>query len=76
LEDSGLIQLQSMNKSIEWFWVEDVLLITKGIRHKDIQDNDVQYDNVRMGYWVKANSLTATIMALKGIIFKRKKQHA
>jgi len=72
-----LTQSQSMNKSTEWLWVEDVLLITKGIRHKDIQDDDVQYDNVRMGYWVKADSATATVMALKGVtFFKRKNQHA
>lgn len=63
-----------MNKSqeVDWFWIAESSIIGRGIRHQDIKDMDVRYDTVRLGYWVKVPSVTATILALKGCKFKQK----
>ena len=63
-----------MNKlqEVDWFWIAESSIIGRGIRHQDIKDMDVRYDTVRLGYWVKVPSVTATILALKGCKFKQK----
>jgi hypothetical protein len=71
--DAGLKQLQSMNtQEVDWYWINDSAIIGRGIRHSDIRDQDVRYDTVRLGYWVKVPSITSTILALKGCKFKQK----
>ena len=66
------MQSNQSHLEIDWYFVADSAIIGKGIRHKDIQDKDVRYDTVRLGYWVQVPSQTATILALKGCKFKQK----
>ena len=61
-----------MSQEVDWAWINESAIIGRGIRHIDIQDKDVRYDAVRLGYWVKVPSQTATILALKGCKFKQK----
>jgi hypothetical protein len=57
---------------VDWYWINESALIGRNIRHWDLKDSDVRYDNVRLGYWVKTPSPTATVLALKGCKFKQK----
>jgi hypothetical protein len=66
------MQLSPLPVEIDWFWISESSIIKRGIRHKDIQDTHVRYDAVRLGYWVKVPSITATVLALKGCKFKQK----
>ena len=47
-------------------WVEDGYLWRCHILHSDIRDSDVRRDHIRLGYWVYSDSVTATVLALKG----------
>jgi len=57
---------------VEWFWISETAIIHNGVKHRDIQDLDSRYDAVRLGYWIRTPSMTATILALRGCKFKQK----
>lgn len=49
-----------------YFDIENILN-QKNIDQKDMYQGDYMYDPQRKGYWVRANSRTATWLTLKGI---------
>jgi hypothetical protein len=66
------MQSNPLPLEVDWYWIAESAIIGKRIRHNDIQDKDVRYDAVRLGYWVKTPSPTATILALKGCKFRQR----
>jgi hypothetical protein len=67
-----LDQFHVDDSEIDWYWVGETLMVVKYIRHKDLLPGDYRYDNIRLGYWIKSPSPTATILALKGCEFSIK----
>lgn len=61
--------------SKEWLLVEESELYLKNINYRDLNDCDCDWDSVRCVVWVKRNSPTATMLALKGCEFNRPNPH-
>ena len=57
---------------IDWYWISETAIMHHGVKHRDIQDLESRYDTVRLGYWIKVPSATATILALRGCKFSKK----
>jgi hypothetical protein len=58
-----------MNTVPEWAYLQDIEIWQHNVRHQDLKTPDVKYDTIRHGYWVKTNSPSYTILALKGCRF-------
>jgi hypothetical protein len=58
-----------------WLQLNEVELIMNDISYKDVNDADVFYDQLRAIIWVKPDSPTATLLALKGCRFNQPDPH-
>jgi hypothetical protein len=57
---------------VDWQFLEEIEIWRSSVRSQDLQTDHVRYDTVRLGYWVRVPSTTATILALKGCKFRQK----
>ena len=58
-----------MNTEIDWRFLETVEIWRHCVRHQDLKSPDVRYDTIRLGYWVRTDSPTYSLLALKGCQF-------
>jgi hypothetical protein len=56
----------------DWQYLQDIEIWRNNVKHKDLKTPDVRYDTVRLGYWVRTDSPTYSLLALKGCQFGRK----
>ena len=54
---------------VNWVYLQDIEIWKNNVRHQDLKSFDVQYDTIKHGYWVRSNSPTQIILALKGCRF-------
>jgi len=73
MEDVGL-NMSSLQNSQEtdWHYLPDIEIWRNDVRHQDLKNSHVRYDTVRHGYWVKTDSPTYSLLALKGCQFTRR----
>ena len=63
---------QSKASEVDWFYCDSYQLNKYNITHRDFKQEDSRYDAIKQGYWIRIPSKTATILALKGCIFKQR----
>ena len=63
---------QQLPLEVDWQFLEEIEIWRSSVRSHDLQTDHVRYDTVRLGYWVRVPSTTATILALKGCRFRQK----
>lgn len=56
----------------DWHYLEDIEIWRNSVRHQDLKTPDVRYDTVRHGYWVRTDSPTYSMLALKGCQFRQR----
>jgi hypothetical protein len=64
-----------MKSNNEWLMVEETQLMLNDIQHKDLHDEDCDWDSIRCIVWVKRSSPSATMLALKGVKFNQPNPH-
>jgi len=53
----------------DWLQVDSLQFWKTNVTARDMPQEDYRYDAVRMQYWIRNPSPTATILALKGVRF-------
>jgi len=56
----------------EWYYISAFDQRANNVNDYDIKPEHSRYDRVRQGYWIQVPSSTATVLALKGCLFKKK----
>lgn len=54
-----------------WRYLQDVEIWRRSVRTKDLINEDIRYDTIRHGYWIKIPSKTYLTLSLKGCEFGR-----
>jgi len=65
-------QSQIEDSGIDYLWVCETHMHTHNVLHTDLKPGDYRHDNVRLGYWIKTPSQTATILGLRGCRFLKR----
>jgi len=62
-------------KQSNWLRLDQVELMINDVPESLINLEDADYDAIRLIYWIKADSPTATLLALKGCRFNQPDAH-
>lgn len=56
---------------VDWHFLGEIEIWRTAVRSQDLITPDVRYDTVRLGYWVRTDSPTYTLLALKGCRYSK-----
>lgn len=57
---------------VDWHFLEEIEIWRSSVRSQDLKTDHVRYDTVRLGYWVRGDSATYSLLALKGCRFSKR----